>query len=255
MSSTPPSLTVYGVPLSQPTRSVLWALLWKRVPFSFRVVSPGSRGKRGSRGAPFLAINPAGTVPAITVGGGFALGEAHAILTFLADSHGWEDLYPRGDRQRRAKIDEYLHFHHQATRQASTFFAMQVRKDLKFSANAVKAATSGLEKTIAILETGWLGDGRLYLAGGDTPSLADISCYAELGQLRPQYTNLQGDMFAQAPRLEAWMTRMESLPAHGVAHASLAALGDLSSGEVDMQRVVKATMAGVQAIKQHLAKL
>ena len=108
------ALTVYGVPLSQPVRAVLWALIWKGVPFTLVPVNPGSSRKGGTRHPDYLSqVNPAGTMPAIN-DDGFVLSECHAILAYLCEKHGWNDLYPPGEK--RAKIQEYLHFHHSNTR-------------------------------------------------------------------------------------------------------------------------------------------
>ena len=54
-------LTLHGVPLSQPFRSVAWACLQKRVPFVAQLVVPGSTAKMGSRSASHLEFNPSGT--------------------------------------------------------------------------------------------------------------------------------------------------------------------------------------------------
>ena len=40
---------VYGVPFSQPVRSVLWLLLIKQVPFELKLINPGSSSEGGSR--------------------------------------------------------------------------------------------------------------------------------------------------------------------------------------------------------------
>lgn len=59
-------LQIYGVPLSQPCRAVIWACLYKRLPFELVLTNPGSRsvdraGNPGSRHPDFLAMNPTGS--------------------------------------------------------------------------------------------------------------------------------------------------------------------------------------------------
>ena len=41
-------LKLYGVPLSQPFRSVAWALLKKREPFTVKMVVPGMKVSEGT---------------------------------------------------------------------------------------------------------------------------------------------------------------------------------------------------------------
>jgi glutathione S-transferase len=52
-----------------------------------------------------------GIIPALESSCGAHLTESAAILAFLADKHGWSDLYPT-DITQRAKVNEYMHWHH-----------------------------------------------------------------------------------------------------------------------------------------------
>ena len=112
-------LTLYGVPFSQPVRAVMWLMLFKRLPFEIVMINPGSKGDNGSRNPNYLAKNPGGTIPTIEESDtGFTLGEAHAIMTYLSRKHGWTDVYSEDDRV-RARIDQYLHYHHRNIRDTS----------------------------------------------------------------------------------------------------------------------------------------
>jgi glutathione S-transferase len=100
-------------------RAVIWLLLYKRLPFDLVPINPGSKGDNGRRSQAYLAKNPTGKIPTLEEPDtGFVLGEAHAILCYLSNKHGWEDVYP-ADPQRRAKVDWYLHYHHRNLREAS----------------------------------------------------------------------------------------------------------------------------------------
>ena len=131
MSNSAAPLILYGVPFSQPVRAVMWLLLNKKRPFEMVLINPGSKGDTGSRNPRFLAKNPAGTIPCIEEPDtGFTLGEAHAILSYLASTHQWDDLYP-AEPAERAKVDWYLHYHHRNVRDASLgLVAPKIRKDL-----------------------------------------------------------------------------------------------------------------------------
>ena len=109
MSNTRQPIILYGVPLSQPVRAVMWLMLYKRTPFEMVLINPGSKGETGSRNPAYLAKNPGGTIPTIEEPDtGFVLGEAHAIMCYLSNKHGWDDVYPTNPRL-RAKVDWYLH--------------------------------------------------------------------------------------------------------------------------------------------------
>ena len=58
------------------------------------------------RDAAYVARNPLGTVP-LLLDGDFSLAESHAILKYLADREGRDDLYPT-DLHERASVDELL---------------------------------------------------------------------------------------------------------------------------------------------------
>jgi glutathione S-transferase len=249
------TLTVYGVPLSQPARAVLWALVWKGAPFTLVPVSPGSRKKGGTRHPDYLRqINAAGTMPAIN-DDGFVVAESHAILQYLCETRGWDDLYPSGEAFafKRAKIQEYLHFHHGNTRQGSTLFAAKVRSDLRVSAGAVRGAKRATANTVDILEEHWLRDGRRFLVG-DTPTIADLSAYTELCQHGAGFSNTGADLFEGKPRVVAWMARCSQLPGHDTVHLALRKLGDLSKGPPEMKTVVGANKAGLKAIMTAAAR-
>lgn len=111
-------LKIFGVPLSQPCRAVIWVCLYKGLPFEIVLVNPGSKSAKGSRHPNFLAMNPQGTIPTIKDDDGHVLWESNAILTYLAQKHGWTDLYP-ADLRRRSLVDQYLHWHHRNAREAS----------------------------------------------------------------------------------------------------------------------------------------
>ena len=86
---------VYGVPFSQPVRSVLWLLLIKKMPFELKLINPGSSSEGGSRHPDYLKKFPTGTIPSYEEpNSGFFLSESHAILSYLCDKHGWQDFYP-----------------------------------------------------------------------------------------------------------------------------------------------------------------
>ena len=239
-------LKVYGVPFSQPVRAVLWLLLLKEKPFELVLINPGSRGNNGSRNPDYLAKNPAGTIPCIEEPDtGFTLGEAHAIMTYLARTEGWTDVYP-ADEQARAKIDAYMHYHHRNVREASVgLVAPKVRKDLDIPAAMQEGAKRSLSNALRTLNEYYLADNQFLF--GDRVSIADLAAYVEIGQLRPEFTNVF-DM-SDYPNVMAWLNAMQMVKGHDAVHVALSELGDISVDAPDMEAIKRANFAAVAALK------
>ena len=239
-------LKVYGVPFSQPVRAVLWLLLLKEKPFELVLINPGSMGNNGSRNPDYLAKNPAGTIPCIEEPDtGFTLGEAHAIMTYLARTEGWTDVYP-ADEQARAKIDAYMHYHHRNVREASIgLVAPKVRKDLDIPAAMQEGAKRSLSKALRTLNEYYLADNQFLF--GDRVSIADLAAYVEIGQLRPEFTNVF-DM-SDYPNVMAWLNAMQMVKGHDAVHVALSELGDISVDAPDMEAIKRANFAAVAALK------
>lgn len=249
MSSSP--LLLYGVPFSQPVRAVIWLLLLHKQPFKLVPINPGSKGDNGSRHPDFLAKNPAGTIPTIEEPDtGFTLGEAHAILTYLCDRHGWSDVYPT-DLHARARIDAYLHFHHRNVREASVgLVAPKIRKDLNIPEAMQEMARRTLTRALGALENGWLASSRFI--EGDSVTIADLAAYVEIGQLQPEFTNVFD--FEAFPNVQRWLADLHDVPHHDDVHAALVQLGDISEEAPPMEKIRDANIAAMKVIQQRLAE-
>ena len=242
-------LVVYGVPFSQPVRAVLWLLINRKHPFQLELITPGSKGERGSRNSAYLDVNAAGTIPAIREPDtGFTLGEANAIMTYLCSRHGWTDMYPE-DLQQRALVDQYLHYHHRYVRAASGLVAPKVRKDLNISeaaqAESLRIVTAG----IRLLDGRRLAQNK-FVAGARV-TVADLAAYAEVGQLQSRYTNLFD--FSPYPNLERWLADMAQVDGHDAVHIVLAELGDISEQAPSMESLKNANVTALRGLKALLA--
>lgn len=243
-------LKLYGVPLSQPWRSVCFALLNKRVPFKAVVTVPGIASKFGARSEEFLAKAPLGTVPVVEEEDGLVLWESPAILQYLAESRKWEDLYP-SSAAGRAKINAFMHWHHTGTRELAYTLTPFFRPDMGVVTDELFASRrAGAAKTLETFGSVWLDGGNSsFIGGAPTASIADLLAYGEVAQMLPQYCNaLPGITLPDG--VAGWCERMQALPGHDATHASLAALGDVTvPNEVAMdKRMGAATKAGLQAI-------
>ncbi len=252
MTATSSPLILYGVPFSQPVRAVMWLLLYKSQPFEMVLINPGSRGDNGSRNPEYLAKNPGGTIPCIEEPDeNFTLAEAHAIMCYLCNKHGWTDVYP-DEPKLRARVDWYLNFHHRNVRDASLgLVAPKIRKDLNIPEAFQEAARKTLTHALKALEQGWLADSR-YLTG-DELTIADMAAYVEIGQLQPCFTNVYD--FADFPNVSRWLADMQAIKAHDEVHVVLTELGDISEEAPDMGRIRDANKRALAVLKDCLATM
>ena len=230
----------------------MWLMLYKRLPFEMVLINPGSTGETGSRHPTYLAKNPGGTIPTIEEPDtGFVLGEAHAIMCYLCNKHGWTDVYP-SDPAPRAAVDWYLHYHHRNVRDASTgLVAPRIRKDLDIPAQTQKAAQATLTRALEALETGWL-EGSKYLTG-DSLTLADFAAYVEIGQLQPGFTNVYD--FEPFPNIRRWLADMKEVPGHDDVHVVLAEIGDISEEPPSIDTIRNANKNALRTLKAKLSEL
>ena len=106
------TLHVYGHVGSQPARSVLVFCRLSNIPFEYHQVNLMQRENYSEE---FTSINPWQEVPAI-VYGDFKLNESAAIVPYLADAFSIDNQWYPKNIQVRARINAYLHWHHQGVR-------------------------------------------------------------------------------------------------------------------------------------------
>jgi len=205
---------LYGVIASQPYRAVLWPCLLKEIPLQIELLMPGLIELGGTRSAEFLKISTPGTVPAID-DNGFTLYESCAILVYLAEKYGWTDLYPK-DLQSRARIHQYLHWHHRNTREITVkLIAPFIRPDLKlpFGPNEKKYA----ERIVGMLENNFFSKSKFIV--GDHVTIADFVCFEELVQCDKEYCDTFD--FSAFPNVVRWMNDMKKIPKYSESHQGL----------------------------------
>jgi glutathione S-transferase len=247
------NLIVHGVPGSQPTRAVCWTCLIKELPFELKPIDFSPTGRE-----PLLELNPTGQMPTIE-DGDFVLYEMPAILTYLCEKHGWSDLLP-SDLQTRARVNQYLHFHHNWTRRLSEDLmaphvivaVLDQMRDAEHLSHIVERAMAPDKlarghktalRVAGLIEAGYFSDGARYLCTPE-PSIADIACYEEVAQLR--WAGLFD--FEEFPRLTGWLDVMRELPCHDEVHLYNTTLGDIQSQPNTQERLISAMSAGVAAL-------
>eukprot|EP00035_Acanthoeca_spectabilis_P002594 m.88500 g.88500 ORF g.88500 m.88500 type:complete len:221 (-) comp11652_c0_seq1:997-1659(-) len=209
------TLKIYGIPHSQPARTVMWALAIHNVPFEVISARPGSNKPGGTRHPDYVAKFPTATIPAMD-DGGFTLTESVAILRYLAAKHNWAEYYP-SELKKRAKIDFFLEWHHRNSRELTVgLFAPIIRPDLGLAPNK-----SVGPRVLGALE-GFLGADTTFLAGS-SPTLADLVVYGDVGQCQSKYCGLAD--FEPYPNVRRWMANVESLPHFSENHKAVVQLG------------------------------
>eukprot|EP00668_Euglena_longa_P024035 GGOE01030032.1.p2 GENE.GGOE01030032.1~~GGOE01030032.1.p2 ORF type:complete len:234 (+),score=68.30 GGOE01030032.1:69-704(+) len=190
----------------------MWALHIKAIPFTWQFIKPRSTEPDGAQNESYLKIHPFGQIPALQ-DDGFVVYEAAAILCYLADKYHWHDLYPV-DLQARAKVNQYLHWHHSNTRQLTQLLIFPA---LKFAPYDPKQTELKVPQVMGRLEH-LLSDSTFLC--GPRLTLADIMAYGEVGQLHPQFCDLVN--FTPYPNVARWVEEMAALPEHDTAHQGLA---------------------------------
>lgn len=248
-------LKVYGVPNSQPVRAVVWACLMHELPFEFVMTSQNRDAKQPE----FLAsVNPRGTIPAID-DDGIVLWESHAILIYLCEKHGWSDLWP-SDPEGRARVNQYLHFHHRNTRELvvqwsraiwPAVFEVADPDEGWFRRNTFPGIGNNaqvVENALQIID-GMLAESAFI--AGPAVTLADISAYEELGQNQAKYANCTD--YDPYPHIRRWLLDMERLPYHEEAHAVWSLIGDLARLQGGMRTIARANKEAARILEAAVA--
>jgi glutathione S-transferase len=210
-------ISVFVDMMSQPSRTVVWFCKLTNIPHEVKLIQI-SKGEH--KKPEYLRVHPLGKVPAIEdLNTNLCLFESHAILRYLAQQyHAPEHYYPSNNFVLRAKIDQYLDWHHSNTRASlARYFQVKFlmpRTGKSVEPKVAEKTTSDLETTLDQLENIWLKDHR-FLAG-DKISIADLSCYGEIANLYPTKYDLK-----KRPKLANWISELEKLPHYDEVHSIL----------------------------------
>lgn len=200
-------LTLYHVPFSRSFR-VLWLLEELDLDCEVRTYSI----RDGSlRDPAFLAISPAGRVPALELGG-TVMFESGAIVQFLCEQHPEAGLAPPAGAPERARFLEMIGY---SETMASLIEQLNMqhlflRDPSQASPVVIKLTTARLAATLGGMEA--LLEGQDYLLPTGF-SAADVMMGFNLAAA-PYYVRM--DPF---PRLRAYCDRLEARPAFQAARA------------------------------------
>lgn len=210
-------IIIYADYMSQPSRAVLSFCYILGIDFKLVEV----RVMRGETYTEeYKKISPAQTVPTM-VHGKLCLYESGAILTYLADKFSSNDQWYPKDPKTRAKIDNYLHWHHMNIRFGCGYYIFNRYAAPKLYGRQLEGlselATTKRLEAFTILESSLTHSP--YIAGTSHPTIADLSCYPEIIAL--SWVNESTSSF---PNLTLWMARVASIPEVKKSHEVFAKL-------------------------------
>jgi glutathione S-transferase len=150
-----------------------------------------------SRTPQFLAMNPAGQVPAVILDDGRPLAQSNAIIIHLAEGSA---LIP-ADAYERARMLEWMFWEQYSHEPYVAVVRFQVKYQGKPLAEVEPRLIERGKAALQRLEEGLAASPFLV---GDRVSLADVALLA--------YTRMAGDggfVLADYPRVQAWIARVE----------------------------------------------
>jgi Glutathione S-transferase len=173
------SVKIYIDYISQPSRAVLAYCKFTKIPFQPVEIR---LNKKMHLTEDYKKINPLQKVPALD-DNGFILTESHAIMTYLARRFDVEEpLYPK-DPQKRARVDSYLHWHHNNTRTLSRLYQLRFKQFLPYEIHYIpEVEEENAKKVLTTIDQVLLKD-KKFIADKENMTIADISAVCELNQL------------------------------------------------------------------------
>ncbi|KAM4890656.1 glutathione S-transferase theta-1 isoform 1-T1 [Sylvia borin] len=261
-------LELYLDLLSQPCRSIYIFARSNNIPFEFKHVelfkdsvlgkkpAAGSgaeqpRGGEGRAGAGrtclFSFLGPSSSegagkvsllkkVPALK-DGDFTLAECTAILLYLSRKYNTPDHWYPSDIQKRARVDEYLSWHH-ANIRANAPKTMWIKVLIPLftgqplPSEKLQEVMEGLSTSLKQFEERFLQD-KAFIIGSEI-SLADLVAIVEL----MQPVGVGCDIFEDRPRLREWRRRVEDAVGKELffqAHEMILNIKELSNIQIDPQ--------------------
>ena len=176
-------LTIFGDMMSQPVRSVISFCKLNKINYEFQFIN---LAKKQNLSEEFKLLNIHSYVPVIKQTEpnrkDFILYESHSILRFLSSFYKTnETWYPNRNLYRKAKIDEYLDYHHINTRFIlMNKFRETISKQTKNTGRKFYLVED--EKLDNLLEKFESTLGKQKYIIDDKISIADLSLTSELNQ-------------------------------------------------------------------------
>lgn len=188
-------LTIYGDSISGNCHKVRFVAERMKIPYRWNEISVL---KKETRTPAYLALNPVGQVPFVTLPDGRGLAQSNAIMLYLAEG---SDLIPE-DAYERAQMMQWLFWE-----QYSHETVIAVRR---FHKHYLQKADADIDPTLLPRGEKVLGLMNDHLAQrryfvGDRLSLADLALVAYT-----RFGHEAGFDLAKWPHVQAWVKRIEA---------------------------------------------
>lgn len=166
----------------------------------FAIERTDIRAKTTETGADYRRINPKGAVPALMLEDGQVLTEGVAIMQYVADKAGANDLMPPAGSLARARVQEMLNYvAGEVHKSYSPFFNPAMTADARASQLAVLDAKLSWPENVLV-------DGRSWLTG-DAFSPADAYLFTVTN-----WSAHVGHDLSRFPHIEALRARVAARP-------------------------------------------
>ena len=199
------AILFYTASGSVPGWKVQLTLEHKQIPYELKMLSHQDGDFKKPN---YLAINPRGTVPAIT-DGDFVLWESSVICEYLDEKWPERPILPREPvaraRVKRIAAEASFKLHESVIQFGDAIFGgTPGSPNLEIYGKAHEKCT---------VSVGYLdGDLRGPFFGDESPSLADFTVYPILAMARRLATRFKLEPVELGAKLGEWMKRMEALP-------------------------------------------
>jgi glutathione S-transferase len=197
-------LKIYATPLSANGRKVLAVCRQLELKPEIREVNV-YRGE--GRNPAYLAINPSGKIPTLT-DGEFMLTESNAILLYLAEAHGGNQLWS-GDAKQRSRIAQWLFWESAHWQPTLIAFLSEVvgHRLLPERVPRPQLAPDWNNALVQpILKTLEAALGTAAFLAGSQPTVADFSVAG-----MTTYFKAAAFPFQSFPNISGWYARIEAL--------------------------------------------
>ncbi|XP_075168358.1 glutathione S-transferase theta-3-like [Haematobia irritans] len=202
--------------MSQPSRALWIALQLGKTPYEDCPVALRIFEQKTEE---YKKINRFQKVPCL-VDGYFHLSESVAMLRYLSDKGLFsEHLYPK-DIKSRARVDEFLEWHHLTIRYGCAFYFARLwlypMNGLaeKPSPKTTEKLLNEMENNLKLVETIWLKNSDF--VSGNKLTVADLFGACEIEQTRL----CKYDVSEKFPKISAWLSRIreEANPYYDKGH-------------------------------------
>lgn len=236
----PPTLYVH--PVSAPARACASLVRAAGISATALELKPIALERGEHKSPEFKAINANGSVPALQ-DGELRIGESHAIMRYMCTRFALSDHWYPSDPQARARVDEYLDWHHTHSRKGVPYFFHKyiIAKFFDGAPDRLRMDEGKKAYLSALRHLDAHNLARTAFVAADFITIADLACYAEVGPM--QWDKELRDQIRVLPNVSRWMSVMRLQPWHDDVHGSVRRVVEDASAKGDAAAAAEAAAA------------